>query len=309
MVLNMLIQHFEKIPAFVMVAYFRSITNASRHLSLSQAAISQSLKRLEDALGRKLFVRSKNGICLTKEGEILYEGAKKLLKDIEKLQAEVLDYSNSEFSLLRLGTHETLAIHYWPKIIEFLNRNSSPIGLSIMSGRIDQLCSEVINKELDAILTVKPNLKSNIRSILIYSDTLEFYTSQHTNINILKKSSLSLDDLKEFPVLTDSQAHLAENKPISKILMDLGLLKNHYFKLNSFQAAAQLAAKDLGVALLPKKIIPELGVGLSLKKINVKGIDKKKFKHSVYLTFHQSYQNHKGIKNLIETLKKYEAIL
>ena len=58
---------------FLTVGRVRSITRAAEELFTSQPAITRTIKNLENELGTKLFIRSKRGVELTREGQILYD--------------------------------------------------------------------------------------------------------------------------------------------------------------------------------------------------------------------------------------------
>ena len=63
---------FELYRIFYVVANHCNITKASEELSISQPAISKSIKNLEEQLGGQLFVRTKRGVVLTEEGNFYY---------------------------------------------------------------------------------------------------------------------------------------------------------------------------------------------------------------------------------------------
>ena len=64
--------HLEYYRVFYMVAKVGRITDAAKLLSISQPAVSQTIGQMEKQLGCKLFTRSKSGVKLTGEGELLY---------------------------------------------------------------------------------------------------------------------------------------------------------------------------------------------------------------------------------------------
>ena len=57
---------------FCEVAKKKNITVAAENLCISQPAVSQTIKQLEESLNAELFLRTKKGVTLTKEGEVLY---------------------------------------------------------------------------------------------------------------------------------------------------------------------------------------------------------------------------------------------
>ena len=64
--------NLEYYKIFYYVAGYQSITLAAEQLTISQPAVSQAVKHLEQALSCPLFVRTTKGVRLTKEGEMLY---------------------------------------------------------------------------------------------------------------------------------------------------------------------------------------------------------------------------------------------
>ena len=64
--------NFEYYKIFYHVAKASSISAAARELCISQPAVSQAIKALEQAIGIELFIRTKKGVSLTNAGELLY---------------------------------------------------------------------------------------------------------------------------------------------------------------------------------------------------------------------------------------------
>ena len=78
---------------FYVVAKNGNITKASQELYISQPAISQTIKNLEDTLGCRLFIREKKGVALTHIGRKIYDKVEASLKSLDRLQ-ELIDEEN-----------------------------------------------------------------------------------------------------------------------------------------------------------------------------------------------------------------------
>jgi DNA-binding transcriptional LysR family regulator len=74
---------------FVTVADKASMTAAANVLHLTQGAVSQQVKRLEETLGCSLFERDRRGLRLTRSGERLFDKAKRLLSLNDEIWAEM----------------------------------------------------------------------------------------------------------------------------------------------------------------------------------------------------------------------------
>lgn len=76
---------------FCAVCRYHSITQAAQKLYVTQPAISNAIKELEKEFSISLFARTKNHMSLTKEGEIFYQKASKLLDTINQTSSELYD--------------------------------------------------------------------------------------------------------------------------------------------------------------------------------------------------------------------------
>ena len=94
--------NFELYKVFYEVANAKSISKGAEKLMISQPAVTQSIKTLEDELNGKLFIRTPKGVILTNEGEILYNYIKENPKNAKlELKNELKDTLNSVVSDLK----------------------------------------------------------------------------------------------------------------------------------------------------------------------------------------------------------------
>ena len=76
---------------FCAVARLHSITQAAAELYVTQPAVSSAIKELEKEFNVSLFNRSKNHLTLTKEGELFYQKAQKLLAEYKQTLNQLHD--------------------------------------------------------------------------------------------------------------------------------------------------------------------------------------------------------------------------
>ena len=81
---------------FVSVAELGSFVAAGKELNISQPSLSRSIQILETNLKKQLFLRSKKGAELTKEGELLYLNAKAIIKYNEKVFTNLVEQEIQE---------------------------------------------------------------------------------------------------------------------------------------------------------------------------------------------------------------------
>ena len=140
--------------AFVTVAETSSMTVAANALHLTQAAISQQVKRLEDTFACSLFERDRRGIKLTNDGERLFGKAKRLLGVNDEIWA---DMTTPAFKgQVRLGVPYDLVGNYMPPILKAYASSYPQVEISLVCLTSPQLKEGLAAGELDVVIAEEP---------------------------------------------------------------------------------------------------------------------------------------------------------
>ena len=111
---------------FITVADTGSILSASSSLNVAQPSITRSVQIIENSLGKKLFIRTKKGVTLTKEGEIFYMNAKSILafndKVIENIKSIEFDDENKNNDQIIFGIPSTLTYSHKQNILWLIKK-------------------------------------------------------------------------------------------------------------------------------------------------------------------------------------------
>lgn len=267
-------QHIEKLYAFSIVAKAGSLSQAAANLKISQAGLSHSLKVLEGALDSALFTRSSKGMTMTPAGELLFDYSKKLFHDLDAIEAAVKNPNLEGAGRLRIGTHETLAIHVWPHFLSKLGQRHPHLLISLISGRTNGLVQGLKNGDHHIIVTVEPSDDALLIKTPLYQGDFGFFAAPTapTRFPLLLKKRLSLSDANQVPLLTDALAEIRQNTLIPAYLAQNGFRLDNFFELNSFEAAIQLASRGLGLAFLPKRNAAAAVKAGHLRQITVEGV-------------------------------------
>lgn len=93
--------------AFECAARHLSFTRAAGELNVTQTAISHQIRRLEDELGVRLFMRLKDGLALTEEGNAYFPGIRSAFLELRYSTEKLLESSNN--SVLTISTLVSVA--------------------------------------------------------------------------------------------------------------------------------------------------------------------------------------------------------
>ena len=141
--------------AFVAVSETGGMTSAGRVLNLTQAAISQQIKRLEESLGQLLFERDHKRLTLTPYGEQLIGHAQRLVA----MNDQVLEQMTTPAfeGEVRLGVPHDIVAPYMPQILRSFSQARPDVGISLVSGTTPRLLRMLERGEVNLTLTTEPS--------------------------------------------------------------------------------------------------------------------------------------------------------
>jgi DNA-binding transcriptional LysR family regulator len=149
-----MLQHLDTdlLRAFVMVAETKSFTKASERLYRTQAAISMQIKRLEERIGKQLFVRSGHGACLTNEGALLIHYARRMLHLNDEAFAN-LSVRRAE-DVVRIGVPDHYATMLVSDVLLLFNKTFPEVQVEIVCDNRVDLVREARDGRIDLALVM-----------------------------------------------------------------------------------------------------------------------------------------------------------
>ena len=103
---------------FYETARCRSFSLAAQRLYISQSAISQCIHQLESDLNAQLFVRTRKGVSLTNEGQLLFLKVESAITSIEQGEKQLDRLHHLEAGELRIAAGDTITTHFLLKYLE-----------------------------------------------------------------------------------------------------------------------------------------------------------------------------------------------
>jgi len=140
--------------AFSVVARTASFTLAARQLSLTQSAVSMLVQQLEDALGVKLFDRTRNAVTLTEAGQQLLPLARRMLDDLRQIEEGATDLRTLRSGVLRVVAPQLMACTWVAGTLARFEQAHPSVGLRIVDGSADDVVGAV--RRGDAELGIGP---------------------------------------------------------------------------------------------------------------------------------------------------------
>lgn len=234
---------------FYVVAKNKHMTKASKELCISQPAISQSIKKLEDQLGGILFIRSNKGMELTEEGKMFYEyvkGSLELIKTAENNFTHFKDLSQGE---IKVGISTSLTKVILLDSLKKFHEDYPNIKINIKNELTKNLLSDLQNGKLDFVIFNESNIKeSNVKLNELKKLKQSFiYNNKYYNFS---NKIYSLNELNSLPLI------LQNKESNSRQYLDSFMAQNNVFLKPYLEVVSQ--------ELLIEFTNVGLGVGFSI---------------------------------------------
>ncbi|MDD5159534.1 MAG: LysR family transcriptional regulator [Sulfuricurvum sp.] len=186
-----MLKDFAKLMTFLTVVREKSFSKASAKLGISQPAVTQQIKFIEDYLDTRVVERKKNGIKLTKEGEDLFRIATKLEKAIQSSEKELLKIINKEFTFV-VGASYAIGNYVLPTYLQQLKEkinNEVHIRVAFSEDIVDQL----LDKKIDIALIESPIFKDGLIYREWEEDELVIFSNQPIPKQLRKEDMYKFD--------------------------------------------------------------------------------------------------------------------
>lgn len=273
--------NLELYKVFYYVAATLSFSEASKHLYISQSAVSQSIKALEKKLGQPLFIRSTKKVLLTPAGEVLLKHIEPAINLISRGEEQLTDTESLGLGQLHIGASDTICRYFLVPYFKQFHQKFPHVPIKVTNAT-SPACAKLLEQgKADLIVTNYPNSDLNHfrirKTVRIFHDVF-IANPAYFNLN---GQELSFRDLKEYPILMLSKKS-ATSEFLHSLFLQYQLELMPEIELNSNDLLIDLARIGLGIAFIPdycltdhtedlfilrtKEIIPSRSIAVSVNE-------------------------------------------
>lgn len=210
----------KQIRYFQSVVRLGSFTAAAEEHFISQSAISQQIKALEDELGVTLLERKKRSFTLTVAGEYFYKKSLVLVADYDAICRELQHISGHSGEVLRVGLLKGYSGNEFQNAVAAFTAQFPGVTVDVTHGNHDALYALMRNGEIDVILNDQRRAFSD-EYINIVLDIREYYAEISVNSPLSQLDEVEIGDLKNTPLILLSSEDQQETEQ-SFYVNDLG---------------------------------------------------------------------------------------
>lgn len=174
--------NLKHVPTILAIVREGSITAVSKKMYISQPALSQMLRNIEEELGAPIFERKGGKLLLTYAGQLYLEAGQKMLEIDSNLHSKVADSKDVVYGEFRLGISTQRGMQLLPTVLPEFVRKYPHVKIKLHeegSGRLETMISEGL---CDVAFITTTNKRNHLHYMLIENEQLVLIAAKTTNL-------------------------------------------------------------------------------------------------------------------------------
>src|SRR2546425_6696191 len=258
--------HIESLKVLCDLIDTRSFSKAATKNFISQSAVSQQIRALEDKFNRRLVERSRGGSLVpTAAGMTFYQGCREIMDRFNALTEEMKGLGNIVSGQVRVATIYSVGIHELSPVLKRFIKSYPQVNVHIEYSRPNKVYEDVINHVIDIGIVAYPAARPQIEIIPFGDDPLVLVCSPEHELASRRRIDIrNLDGLRFIGFERD----IPTRKAVDKILRERGISVQYVMELDNIETVKRFVEADLGVTIVPRATVQnELRAG-TLRAVN-----------------------------------------
>lgn len=204
----------ECLKYFQKIAETKSISKAADNSHISQPALSQQMKKLENSLGEELFVRSNKGVKLTSAGEMVLKYADNIIRTYDKMLTGLKKEQEKE---IKIEADVTIATYCLPCVLMKIKKDFPTHNYNLISGSSDQIEEDLLNDICEIGFITRDSQEEDLVSQKITEEKIVLISPKEYDI----KEKIELKEVLNLPLIILREEYIIKEK-LNTALNDIG---------------------------------------------------------------------------------------
>jgi len=255
---------FRQLRYALSVSKERSFTGAAKRLNISQSAVSEQVKLLEEEIGFELFHRTSRGIESTDRGRTFLYESERVMGDLLSLTDTARRLRGALSDTLMIGMGSGMAQIFIPRMFADLERDLPGVRLEIMTAPTKNIFNELHEERIDAGIAIESN-PDRLPAGLIFDRLVdaEMALITHPKHALARsKQPIDIGRLVAEPFIM-SELTVGYGQVVFSLFTDLGIRPNILAVVDNIETMKMIVQAEGGIAIVPRACAEnEVALGL-----------------------------------------------
>jgi len=259
--------NLQHLKHFVAVAEELHFGRAAERVGMAQPPLSQSIRRLEESLGARLFLRTQRRVQLTAAGEMLLSHAREILGHVEYAEKAVISAKSSRITRISMGFTPNALSNCVPSAVRELQNRIPDLDIVLTEATTTEQIERLLSGKLDIGFFHPPEPEINGLDVRVVERSIQVAAIPQ-EWPLAKKPRLEMADLHDQPVMV-FPAHLRPARHFAFVTAFRNAGSHPQFRETAMfdQARLQLAAAGMGIALIAESAARQGYPGVIIRRI------------------------------------------
>lgn len=245
--------HVETLSTFCDVIELGSLSLAARQNRVTQSAVSQQLRSLEQRYGRKLIERApRTAARPTEAGQLLYSELKPLLANLADLERRVRARPATIEGKVRVATVYSVGLHSLPPALKRFLQKHPDVSVRLEYRRTDQIYAACSSGELDFGIVALPARRAQLHVTPLGEDEMVLVLPPGHALE--KQRRISLRALAGSPYVAFDR-DIPTRRWLDKILRQHKVGVSYVMELDNIETIKRSVEAGLGLSILPQQAL------------------------------------------------------
>ncbi|WP_413569061.1 LysR family transcriptional regulator [Bdellovibrio sp. HCB117] len=272
---------------FISAAKAGGLGASAKAHNVSQSAISQAIRKLEESLGCDLLIHSRNSFKLTKEGEYLVENSESIFKQIDFLKDQIQSLNSEVAGRVTLATSSTVAQFLLPSLLKDLKTRYPKIQLHVTIGDVAFIVGEVKSGRAELGIVIDDGHFAGLERKLLKEGSFACITSAEIKASFKKPEFLVTRESPGVEELRQVYKKRFHSEPAIGV------------EVESWEAIVSMAQMGLGVGFIPEFILDYHSKVKVIPQLEELG---KKIRYKMYVVHKGAHQLSRQAEAFLEVL-------
>jgi DNA-binding transcriptional LysR family regulator len=245
----MQIDHFK---VFCDLAETQSFSKTAALNGVTQSAVSQRVRQMEERFGATLIERGRRNFALTPEGIAILEASREILAIYNDLGTRLHTIRNVVSGTLRVASIFSIGLHELPPLLKAYRTRHPDVQVQVEFRRSQQVYQEVLNGEVDAGLVAYPAKRTGIAFDLFEEDDMVLIV--HPNHPLARSQLVPLMRLNGEKFIS-FEPDTPTRKVIDRYLRENGVEATHVMEFDNVEMVKRAVEVESGISIVPENTI------------------------------------------------------
>jgi DNA-binding transcriptional LysR family regulator len=295
--------NFQHLQTFCAVLTEKSMTAAAQKLYLTQPAVSQQIKQLEEEMGAELLVRGVRQVKPTSEGQLLYEYSQRILSLVAQAKVAIQTVGAEVSGTLRVGTLNSIGLYLIGPVFNLFLKNNGNVRLQLRYGEGDDVIRLLRQGEIDAAILPDANREFGYagedldRESVSADEMWLVVSSKDKDV----PSEISIKQLAAKPILLLSQEYPGFDSALAHQVKTHGIKMKPIFETSNVGTLKRALESGLGWGFVPAHAVRKQVQASRLTRVRINDFN---YQTEMFCYFPKSHKKARTTEVFLEAVRQ-----